>query len=482
MSKSILKNTIYRVLLNICNFCTPLIISPYLARLLDEDLYGIYNKSNSELFIFTTIASFGIYNFAVRELAKIRDDKEKSEKLFTSLYIIKCIVTIISILVYFIYVITNKSDIEFNIYTILSLQLFAHFMMVEWMNESNENYGFITIKTIAIKIITILGIFIFVKKPTDIIMYSIIVSTTQLLNNFSSFIYVKYKYKFIFKDIHIKKYIKPLTIIFFISNAYLFYSQLDKIMLGRYASNSSVTRYVIPQNLTTVIFNFLISMIMVTVPRLSFYLKKKRIEEYNNLLNESIDISLFISIPVFIGISCIAEPVMQLYAGNKYLDSFPVLIVFSIRSLLMVYYYVFVNQVLYIFKKDKVILRALIIYGVLNVLLKILLIDFNIFVPLTAILSTLFVELLLNIHLFIVIKKYINVDLNLFKRKYILYYALAVSFLPISLIINMLVIKYYIKMIIIIIICSLEYFMILLLLRDDTLKKIVNLLYKKFKH
>ena len=50
MSKknTLFKNTIFKSLLNIVNIVVPLIIGPYIMRLLDVDLYGTYNRVLSE--------------------------------------------------------------------------------------------------------------------------------------------------------------------------------------------------------------------------------------------------------------------------------------------------------------------------------------------------------------------------------------------------------------------------------------------------
>ena len=54
MSKknTLFKNTIFKSLLNIVNIVVPLIIGPYIMRLLDVDLYGTYNRVLSEFQVF----------------------------------------------------------------------------------------------------------------------------------------------------------------------------------------------------------------------------------------------------------------------------------------------------------------------------------------------------------------------------------------------------------------------------------------------
>ena len=85
---TLFKNTIYKSILSMVNIFVPIIIGPYIMRLLDVDLYGMYNRVFADFQMFLAFAGFGVYTLGVREISKIRDDKEKVSKLFTNLFMI----------------------------------------------------------------------------------------------------------------------------------------------------------------------------------------------------------------------------------------------------------------------------------------------------------------------------------------------------------------------------------------------------------
>ena len=63
-SKSSLgKNAVYKVVLNLFNLLIPLFVGPYIAGLLDKNLYGIYNRVYAEFQIFFICGAFGKYDF-----------------------------------------------------------------------------------------------------------------------------------------------------------------------------------------------------------------------------------------------------------------------------------------------------------------------------------------------------------------------------------------------------------------------------------
>ena len=88
MKKSLFKNTIYKSILSFVNIVVPILIGPYVTRLLDVELYGVYNAVYSDFQVFLTIAAFGIYTFGIREISKIRNDKNKVASLFSNLFLI----------------------------------------------------------------------------------------------------------------------------------------------------------------------------------------------------------------------------------------------------------------------------------------------------------------------------------------------------------------------------------------------------------
>ena len=68
---TLFKNTIYKSILSIVNIVVPIIIGPYIMRLLDVDLYGMYNRVFADFQMFLAFAGFGVYTLGVREISKI---------------------------------------------------------------------------------------------------------------------------------------------------------------------------------------------------------------------------------------------------------------------------------------------------------------------------------------------------------------------------------------------------------------------------
>lgn len=477
--KTLFKNTFYKSLLNIINIVVPLIIGPYITRLLDIELYGIYNKVYSEFQIFLTFASFGIYTYGIKEISKVRNNKEKTSQLFTNLFVIALITNSLCSLIYLIYSLVSSSGVTQTIYLIMLIQIVGNIFYIEYVNEALENYRFITIKSIIVKLFYLGALLLFVKKPSDIVMYAIIINLTVVLNNIISYVYAKKNIKFDFKNIKILKYIKPLLLIVIISNAEFLFAQLDRVMLGRYVNNVSVTIYYLAYYIMTTLMAVPSSIVSVSLPRLSFVLSNQGKEEYLLTFKKSVSALFFIAIPMCIGVAVLAREVMYLYGGDKYLVAIPCLILAAIIRITFCIESSINNLVMYPNNKEKNLLKVLLCFGIINLIINYVLIKFNIFTPFTAMLTTGIIEFCLGLYEYYYVRKKMNLNIEIFTKDNFCYLILSLCFIPISIIIRKLNLGLIINILSIMSCCILFYVGILYLRKDKNLFMIIDKIFGK---
>lgn len=478
---TLFKNTIYKSMLSMVNIVVPLVIGPYIMRLLDVDLYGLYNRVFADFQMFLAFASFGVYTLGVREISKIRNDKEKVSKLFTNLFVISFLSNMLVLIIYLIFSLITSTGLARTLYLVMTIQIFANVFYVEFVNEALENYKFITIKSIIVKIIYFLAILLAVRNPHDIVIYAVIVSLTNFLNNIISFIYAKHRISFDFSKIQIKKYIKPLIAVLVITNVDLLYGQLDRVMLGKYVSDVSVTIYYTAYYLVSTLSSIPYAIINVSIPRLSYLLKNEGKKIYEEKLNNSISSLIFIIVPMCLGVFVLSREVIILYAGKKYLMAIVPLMIACITRIFISLESVMNNLVMYPNNREDRILKVSLACGISNLIINYLLVLFKIFSPLTALATTGLVELTIFITHYIYARKKMNIDVRVFSKKNMTYILLSLLFIPISLIIRSLKLNFYINIIVIVIICSLMYFIVLYIKKDNNLLFILDKFKGKLK-
>ena len=478
MAKSMSKNAIFKAMLNLFNIILPIMVIPLVTRSVGPDLYGYMGYGDSLTAYFLIFASFGIYQYGLREISKVRDDKKKLRQTFTSLCLFTFMTNIIASAVYMIFVAVSYRDKPY-MYTciIMGFNLFY----VEWVNEALENYDFIAIKTMIVRIIYSALILLFVRSDKDYLFYLYLVVGFNFINNIISFVYVKKRIKFDFSDLQFAKHIRPMLYVVILSNTGVLYTQLDKIMIKSNSGTTDVGYYYTAQRIMTIINTLMLTVIQVTMPRLSNYLGNESKKEYLSLLKRVIKIYFLFLFPASIGLLCLSKEAIYMFGGAKFLPAVPVMVVFAIYMLSIGVEGVIANQMIYLHGREKDDAMLVLIGGVINLGLNVLLVVTGTFNMVTAISTTLIANLIVIFLEYRLVRKVIKLDIELFayeNTKYLLY---SLIFIPITFVIKKFVGNIFICCILEVVACSLAYLGILIITKDETFFELSHKILRKFK-
>ena len=94
---------------NILNIVFPLITNPYLTRILSKSNYGYFNTANTWASFVIPLAAFGIYNYGIRAISKVKDDKNKINYVFSKLFYISVFTSLLTTGIYFLIIFFDTS-------------------------------------------------------------------------------------------------------------------------------------------------------------------------------------------------------------------------------------------------------------------------------------------------------------------------------------------------------------------------------------
>lgn len=318
--KSLGLNAFFNGLQSILNMIFPLITFPYVSRVLSVDGVGKYNFANSIINYFLMIAALGISTFAVREGARLRDDREKFSEFASKIFTINLFSTLLSyiLLLLLLLIAPNLRSYVIAI-LIFSIQIFFTTLGTDWVYIIFEEYGYITVRNIIFKIISIVLLFVFVRKSDDYLNYVAITvfafSGSYILN----FLHAK---KFcdlkITLNINWKQYLPPILVIFASTAAIKIYTTSDITILGIIKDNYTVGIYSAATRIYNTINNTLISVTAVVIPRLAMLMGKKRMREYYSLLKYVINATFVVYLPAISGIYMMSKSIVRLLSGSAY--------------------------------------------------------------------------------------------------------------------------------------------------------------------
>ena len=470
MSKSIAKNAFYKLFLNIFNIVVPLIVGAYVMRVLGKEGMGYVTYTQSIYQYFFIFGTFGVYQYGLREISKVRDDKKKLSTIFSNLFIITLISNIITSVIYVVCM--NIIFGETNIHTIaliMTLNFFSNIFYVEWAAEGLEEYDFITIKTIIIQSIYSVFVLLLVKSSSSINTYVWLLGIALFANYIVSFIYVKKKIKFDFVQISLKKHIKPMILVVILSNANILYTNLDKVMLGSILNTDIVALYNISCGIAYIVNNLLLTFVHVTIPRLSFYISHNDSENYISLLDKISRIYLMILFPASVGLFVLSRECILIYGGNEYIDAIPLMYCFSFYMITVGYEAILSNQVMYLNGKEKQQVKYVFICGFLNLILNNLLYITGIFSGVMVVITTIISNAMLCILEYLYVNKKLKLNINLFSFDKIKYFIISLIFIPVTFVLRKFISGIIISSLVIGIVNVLLYFIILLIIKDDLL-------------
>nr|WP_242948996.1 oligosaccharide flippase family protein [Clostridium amylolyticum] len=465
-----MRNVIFKILLSLFNIIIPVIIGPYALSVLGDTLMGRYYFGDTVYNYFFVFASFGIYQYGLREVSRVREDKKKLSKLFTSLFIIGCIANVIAIIAYLIFSYTMYAGTDkFPVLMIFTINIFANVFYIEWVNEALENYNFITVKTILVRLTYIILLVTTIKASGNFYQYVFLSSLYVFFNNVISFLYIKRFIKFDIKEIEIKRHIKYLLMGVLLANANVLYTQVDRFMLGHFIDEPSLLRYTSSQLICTMINSVILAVIYVTIPRLSHHLGKKDELMYESLLNRVVKVYFAFLFPAALGIFVLANEILWLYGKEKLSGAIPILQVFAFYIITGGIESILTNQVIYVKRKERILVKYIFVCGLINVTLNIILLLLGKFTPRNAILTTALSNSILIIIEYYYVRHTLKVNLNLFSIDKMKYFLISLVFIPITSIIKHFIHGTVKISIATIFVNSLVYFTILLVIKDEVL-------------
>ncbi|WP_270635728.1 flippase [Limosilactobacillus mucosae] len=370
-TKSLSVNAFLNSLQTILNLIFPLITFPYVSRVLSVEGIGKYNFSNSIMSYFILIAGLGISRFAVREGAKLRDDRKKFSEFASKIFTINLCSTAFSYLLLFITLLFVSSLQSYKeAILIFSIQIFLTTIGMDWLYTIYEEYGYITARNIIFKVVSIILLFTLVRHSNDYLKYvsvTVFASTgSYLLNFFHAKKFVDLNLQWNFKW---KEYLIPIFSIFGTMVAVTIYVSSDITILGFLKGDYAVGIYSVATKIYGTVAPVIASTMAVAIPRLAMLIGQKRYREYHFLLAELINTIIVVVFPTITGLMLVSKDVVLLIAGSGFLRAAASLRILSVALLFSIVNTIFMECVLIPAKRENKTLVSSIVAAIVNVLL-----------------------------------------------------------------------------------------------------------------
>lgn len=318
----VLKNFIYNFLYKILTIILPFITVPYVTRIFEPEVLGKYNYTASITTYFTMFGMLGIVTYGSNQIAKVaHSGKEVVSSTFSSIYYFQLLTTSIATLTFItcIFLFPGEYTIFFlvQIFSLISIML-----DVSWLFQGVEDFKSIVIRNTFVKLVSVLLVFLLVKKQGDIYIYILIMTIASLLSQAIIWVnigqyarLVKVAWKDIFHNLI------PTFSFFMPQISITLYNTLDRVILGSLGSVYDVGIYTQAVNINTILISFVATLSAVLLPRMTSLYAQGRHKEVSNMMNYSMLFNSLITFPTVIGMLLINKDFVHLFLGNGYSES-----------------------------------------------------------------------------------------------------------------------------------------------------------------
>ena len=151
--------------LTISNFIFPLITFPYVSRVLLPVGTGKVAFATSIVSYFSMIGMLGIPTYGIRACAKVRDDRVKLSKTVQEIIVINSIAMSISLMLYVLAIFLVPRMAQDKTLFIINIATLAFNLIgCEWLYKAMEQYAYITMRSIMLKLVSLFLMFLMVHQ------------------------------------------------------------------------------------------------------------------------------------------------------------------------------------------------------------------------------------------------------------------------------------------------------------------------------
>ncbi|KRL36677.1 flippase [Liquorilactobacillus uvarum] len=469
------KNFLYNLMYQIFTLIVPLVTIPYISRVLGPRGIGVNTFTTSVSQYFVLLATLGITTYGQREIAYFRKDKKKLSQIFWEIEFLSIITSVISLVLFLFFILFVFGDYK-QYYFLQTILIFSCAADVSWFFNGLEKFKVTVLRNFIFKILSVIMIFLFVKKYSDLSIYIFIVSCSTFLGNLSLWTYLKgYLCKVNFTNMNIMRHLRPTLLLFLPQVAINIYVFLNKIMLGSMSSVEEAGFFDSSDKIVRMCLTLITALTTVMMPRVANAYANGDNSSIKTYLKMGFGIAIMFSIPIFFGLESIAAGFIPWFFGKNFLKVVPVIYIELFAIIPIAFSQILGIQYLVPIGKTKQYSIAIVLGAIVNLLCNIPLIYF--YSAIGTAIATVISETCITLFEFLYVSKNVSV-ISLFDEAWKPFFAGLIMFITVKFF-NYNLETNIINLFIEIFIGGIIYIAVLLLLRYSTLVKIKNTLLAK---
>ena len=315
---SLKKNFTYSLLYQFLILILPLITLPYISRIFGSENIGIYTYTQTIANFFLLFAMLGILTHGTRAIAAARDNSESLSKTFKELFILKLFFSLTLTILFILFSLFLAKDYK-SIFLLQSFYVMSSIVNVNWFCFGMENFRLTTIRDTLVQIVSTTAIFIFVRSSEDLWIYTLILSSAQLISALLVWPYVlKHTSRTKVDPESMLTHLKPLLILFIPILAESIYLIMDKVMLGNMTTAEELGYYECAVRIIVVPGVIIGALNNTAMPRMANFLSNKKSRDSEDLMDKMMVFCTMLGCGMAFGMAAVGQEFAVIFYGDAF--------------------------------------------------------------------------------------------------------------------------------------------------------------------
>ncbi|WP_315044809.1 oligosaccharide flippase family protein [Capnocytophaga sputigena] len=357
-NKKIAENYFFMTLLLVLNSFFGLLIYPYLIRTLGAESYGIYIFASTVVNYFICFIGFGFDMYGVRLIAEnpfsIKKKSNVLSIIFTTKLYLEIVSIILAVLVSFVFPILRT---YFWVYIVCFANTLLNIFFPTWYFQGVQKMRVVSYIQLIFKLLSLPFIFIFIKKPDDILLFAIIMTASSLLGALYAFIHL-----LVFEKLKISLVPIKHTFVYIKESQYFFYTNFLNMMKIQTINLIIGTRYSMTDLALYDLANRIVSIPLMLITNINSALFPKVVSNFNvPLIKKILMTERIIGILAVLTVVVFGKIAIQILGGEAMEGSYWIAVILSFTIFVFLQTSCYIGLILIPNRKDSYVLKDLIL-------------------------------------------------------------------------------------------------------------------------
>lgn len=316
---SVKKNFFYSTILTGANYIFPFITYPYVSRVLGVANIGVCNFVDSIVHYFILFSMLGMGTVGIREIAKYRNDKAQLSRAFNSLLALNTLTTTIGLVIYVVALFTIPKLQEYRqLMWVGAFKLIFNYLLIEWAYKGLEEFKYITMRTLLVRVLYVVSVFIFIHDADDYPIYYLLGSAIVVVNALINVVHVRKFVTFSLRGINFRPYLSSFFILGLYAVLTSMYTSFNIAYLGFATNETQVGYYTTATKLYSILLAVFTALTGVLMPRMSYLVSQGKMDEFRAKLSKSLDALFAFTLPTILLTTIYAPEIINIVSGAGY--------------------------------------------------------------------------------------------------------------------------------------------------------------------